>query len=403
MSSICPVPFFDTRFLTLYFCRQIKSSLMEVFSIIIPVYNRPEEIDDLLNSLTRQTYVHFEVIVVDDGSSIPCEPVVNAYNDRLRIRYFYIENSGPGLARNQGVRYAEGEIVIVLDSDCIVPASYLEQVHESLMRYKVDAFGGADRAHSSFSAIQKAVNYSMTSFFTTGGIRGSRRHLDAFYPRSFNMGMRKEVYEALGGFSDMRYGEDIDFSIRIFAAGYKCRYFPGAWVYHKRRTNFVQFFRQVWHSGYARIILYQKYPESLKWVHCLPALFVVGLLGVCISAFFVPKVWGLLLFYISLIFFDALVRNKNGIVALLSIIAAFVQLIGYGTGFLEAIWREGILRKKYSDNKYYLYEVCAAHIYCHKLGSKGAGAFLCRYLLSDHFNHRRFYPASVIFFALSPL
>ena len=188
---------------------------MEVFSIIIPVYNRPEEIDDLLNSLTRQTYVHFEVIVVDDGSSIPCEPVVNAYNDRLRIRYFYIENSGPGLARNQGVRYAEGEIVIVLDSDCIVPASYLEQVHESLMRYKVDAFGGADRAHSSFSAIQKAVNYSMTSFFTTGGIRGSRRHLDTFYPRSFNMGMRKEVYEALGGFSDMRYGEDIDFSIRI--------------------------------------------------------------------------------------------------------------------------------------------------------------------------------------------
>ena len=187
----------------------------------------------------------------------------------------------------------------------------------------------------------------MTSFFTTGGIRGSRRHLDTFYPRSFNMGMRKEVYEALGGFSDMRYGEDIDFSIRIFAAGYKCRYFPGAWVYHKRRTNFVQFFRQVWHSGYARIILYQKYPESLKCVHCLPALFVVGLLGVCISAFFVPKVWGLLLFYISLIFFDALVRNKNGIVALLSIIAAFVQLIGYGTGFLEAIWREGILRKKY--------------------------------------------------------
>lgn len=185
---------------------------MEVFSIIIPVYNRPEEIDDLLNSLTRQTYVHFEVIVVDDGSSIPCEPVVNAYNDRLRIRYFYIENSGPGLARNQGVRYAEGEIVIVLDSDCIVPASYLEQVHESLMRYKVDAFGGADRAHSSFSAIQKAVNYSMTSFFTTGGIRGSRRHLDTFYPRSFNMGMRKEVYEALGGFSDMRYGEDIDFN-----------------------------------------------------------------------------------------------------------------------------------------------------------------------------------------------
>ena len=177
---------------------------MEVFSIIIPVYNRPEEIDDLLNSLTRQTYVHFEVIVVDDGSSIPCESIVNAYNDRLRIRYFYIENSGPGLARNQGVRYAEGEIVIVLDSDCIVPASYLEQVHESLMRYKVDAFGGADRAHSSFSAIQKAVNYSMTSFFTTGGIRGSRRHLDTFYPRSFNMGMRKEVYEALGGFSDMR-------------------------------------------------------------------------------------------------------------------------------------------------------------------------------------------------------
>ena len=317
------------------------------YSVIIPVYNRPDEVDELLQSLTMQHFKDFEVVVVEDGSSIPCKEVVDRYADRLNIKYFSKPNSGPGQTRNYGAERSEGEYLIILDSDVILPEGYFDAVEKELLASPADAFGGPDRAHDSFTDIQKAINYSMTSFFTTGGIRGSRRHLDTFYPRSFNMGMRKEVYEALGGFSDMRYGEDIDFSIRIFAAGYKCRYFPGAWVYHKRRTNFVQFFRQVWHSGYARIILYQKYPESLKWVHCLPALFVVGLLGVCISAFFVPKVWGLLLFYISLIFFDALVRNKNGIVALLSIIAAFVQLIGYGTGFLEAIWREGILRKKY--------------------------------------------------------
>ena len=317
------------------------------YSVIIPVYNRPDEVDELLQSLTMQHFKDFEVVVVEDGSSIPCKEVVDRYADRLNIKYFSKPNSGPGQTRNYGAERSEGEYLIILDSDVILPEGYFDAVEKELLASPADAFGGPDRAHDSFTDIQKAINYSMTSFFTTGGIRGSRRHLDTFYPRSFNMGMRKEVYEALGGFSDMRYGEDIDFSIRIFAAGYKCRYFPGAWVYHRRRTNFVQFFRQVWHSGYARIILYQKYPESLKWVHCLPALFVVGLLGVCISAFFVPKVWGLLLFYISLIFFDALVRNKNGIVALLSIIAAFVQLIGYGTGFLEAIWREGILRKKY--------------------------------------------------------
>ena len=317
------------------------------YSVIIPVYNRPDEVDELLQSLVKQHFKDFEVIVVEDGSSVPCLAVTEKYKAVLDLKYYQKSNSGPGQSRNYGAERSQGDFLIILDSDCILPESYFDEVEAELETAPADAFGGPDCAHDSFTDIQKAINYSMTSFFTTGGIRGGKKKMDKFYPRSFNMGVRREVYQALGGFSKMRFGEDIDFSIRIFAAGYKCRYFPGAWVYHKRRTNFVQFFRQVWHSGYARIILYQKYPESLKWVHCLPALFVVGLLGVCISAFFVPKVWGRLLFYISLIFFDALVRNKNGIVALLSIIAAFVQLIGYGTGFLEAIWREGILRKKY--------------------------------------------------------
>lgn len=220
-------------------------STMRLYSLLIPVFNRPGELDDLLSSLCRQTYVHFEVIVVEDGSTIPAREVVEQYRERLDIRYLAIENSGPGIARNRGAELARGEYLLILDSDVIVPAAWLEQIHDALKHYPVDAFGGPDRAHPSFSPIQRAINYAMTSFLTTGGIRGGRRKLDKFYPRSFNMGIRREVYQELGGFAGLRYGEDIDFSLRIAEAGYRVRLFPAAWVYHKRRTNLRRFFRQV--------------------------------------------------------------------------------------------------------------------------------------------------------------
>ena len=231
------------------------------YSFIVPVYNRPDEVDELLASLTTQTVKDFEVIIVEDGSSTPCKDVCEKYSGSLDLHYYTKKNSGPGQSRNYGAERSKGEYLIVLDSDVVVPEGYLQAVDDELNREPADAFGGPDRAHDSFTDTQKAISYSMTSFFTTGGIRGGKKKLDKFYPRSYNMGIRRDVYLRLGGFSKMRFGEDIDFSIRIFKAGCRCRLFPEAWVWHKRRTDFRKFFRQVYNSGIARINLYKKYPE----------------------------------------------------------------------------------------------------------------------------------------------
>ena len=228
------------------------------YSFIIPVYNRPDEVDELLDSLTRQECRDFEVVVVEDGSAVPCRDVCDRYADRLDLHYYNKENSGPGQSRNYGAERAQGEYLIVLDSDVVLPPGYLSAVDAELAERECDAFGGPDSAHPSFTPVQKAISYSMTSFFTTGGIRGGKKKLDKFYPRSFNMGIRRDVYERLGGFSRMRFGEDIDFSIRIFKAGCRCRLFTAAWVWHKRRTDFRKFWRQVYNSGIARINLYKK-------------------------------------------------------------------------------------------------------------------------------------------------
>ena len=315
------------------------------YSFIIPVYNRPEEVDELLDSLTHQTFRDFEVLVIEDGSAIPCKDIVEKYDDLLSIKYFVKPNSGPGETRNYGAERAEGEYLLILDSDCIVPPTYLEAVEAELNRESADAFGGPDRAHSSFSDIQKAINYAMTSFFTTGGIRGGKKKMDKFYPRSFNMGVRAEAYQALGGFSKMRFGEDIDFSIRIFKNGYRCRLFPEAWVWHKRRTDFRKFFKQVHNSGIARINLYKKYPESLKVVHLLPAAFTVGLLVLLLGSIWC--LWCLLpiLLFILLIFIDASIRNKSIRIGCLSVVASFIQLVGYGSGFILAWWRRCVKGK----------------------------------------------------------
>lgn len=328
------------------------------FSLIVPVYNRPDEVAELLESLAGQTYDDFEVLVVEDGSEVPCRQVVEAWSGRLDIRYYEKPNSGPGQTRNYGAERARGEYLIVLDSDCVLPEGYLQAVDEELRRNPCDAFGGPDCAHESFTPMQKAINYSMTSFFTTGGIRGGRKKLDKFYPRSFNMGIRREVYLRLGGFSPMRFGEDIDFSIRIFAAGCSCRLFPEAWVWHKRRTDLRKFFRQVHNSGIARINLYKRHPGSLKAVHLLPAVFTLGcgvlvagaLVGVVAVAASAPA-WLLcggllpLLLFALLVGADASLRNRSLRIGLLSVAASYVQLIGYGTGFLRAWWQRCVRGK----------------------------------------------------------
>ena len=335
------------------------------YSLIIPVYNRPDEVDELLGSLVTQTLQDFEVIIVEDGSSLPCETVCKKYEEKLDLKYFMKTNSGPGQSRNYGAERAQGTYLIILDSDVVLPTGYLQAVDEELTREPADAFGGPDRAHESFSDTQKAISYSMTSFFTTGGIRGGKKKLDKFYPRSFNMGIRKDVYDRLGGFSKMRFGEDIDFSIRIFKAGCHCRLFPGAWVWHKRRTDFRKFFRQVYNSGIARINLYKKYPESLKVVHLLPMVFTVGVIA--LALLFLCSACGALfssgsqakdlgrtcmvlsllplILYSLLILVDSSHQNRSIKIGLLSIRAAFTQLIGYGLGFISAWWKRCVLGK----------------------------------------------------------
>lgn len=321
------------------------------YSVIVPVYNRPDEVDELLESLCSQTFKDFEVVIVEDGSQIPCKDVCDKYADILDLHYYFKQNSGPGQSRNYGVERARGEYVIILDSDAVVPTGFLQAVDDELQRQPSDAWGGPDAAHESFTDIQKAISYAMTSFFTTGGIRGGKKQLDKFYPRSFNMGVRREAYLALGGFSPMRfskmslYGEDIDFSIRIYKAGYICRLFPEAWVWHKRRTDFRKFWRQVYNSGIARINLWKKYPEALKPVHALPSVFTLGTLGLLVLA---PFTCGMsllpLALYVLLIFIDSTIRNKSLKVGLISIPAVFVQLIGYGVGFLESWWKNCVVK-----------------------------------------------------------
>ena len=313
------------------------------YSIVIPVYNRPDEVNELLAGLCEQTCRDFEVLVVEDGSAVPCREVVESYAGRLDLHYYEKPNSGPGQSRNYGVERARGAYVIILDSDVVLPPDYLAAIDAELAAAPCDAFGGPDRAHPSFTPMQKAINYAMTSFFTTGGIRGGKKKLDKFYPRSFNMGVRTAVYRELGGFSDMRFGEDIDFSTRIFRGGYSCRLLPEAWVWHKRRTDLRKFFKQVHNSGIARIHLTKRHPGTLKLVHLLPAVFTLGCLLCLLVAPFWP--WSLLplLLFSLIVLVDASVRERSVGVGLRAVAASFVQLTGYGSGFLRAWWTRCVL------------------------------------------------------------
>ncbi|PZX20344.1 cellulose synthase/poly-beta-1,6-N-acetylglucosamine synthase-like glycosyltransferase [Breznakibacter xylanolyticus] len=316
---------------------------MPFYSLIVPVYNRPHEVDELLASLAQQTLTHFEVVVIEDGSTFPCDEVVNHYAHRLECLYARQLNTGPGPARNHGARLAKGDVLIFLDSDVIVPPAYLEAVDKGLALHDYDCFGGPDCAHPDFTPVQKAISYAMTSVLTTGGIRGSGQKMDRFYPRSFNLGIRKGVFDALDGFAAMRFGEDLDLSMRVIEAGHSTGLLSDAWVYHKRRNTFRSFFKQVFNSGIARINLEKRHRGTLKAVHLLPSLFVLGHLAMVLMALcFPPAAW--LLTVPALLFFGgALLSTRELQTAWLAVPASYTQLCGYGLGFLKAVWLRVVL------------------------------------------------------------
>lgn len=321
---------------------------MAYFSVIIPVYNRPDEVNELLESLSLQSCKDFDVVLVEDGSTIPCKDVADAYADRLDIHYFFKPNEGRSIARNFGMERAEGQYFVFFDSDCIIPGEYFATVKQSLDRRFCHCYGGPDAAHHSFSDVQKAINYSMTSFLTTGGIRGGGQKLDKFTPRSFNMGLSRTVYEQVGGYKDMT-GEDIDLSMRIRRAGFSSRLIPDAKVFHKRRVDFRKFWKQVHVFGQARVDLMRMYPEQRKAVYVLPALFVVAVALMLAGAFITPWTLCPLAAYLLAIFIVSWSLNRSLKIAVLSIWASLIQLIGYGTGFIKSFWSQFVLRKQFKS------------------------------------------------------
>src|ERR1700753_1329049 len=319
------------------------------FSIIIPLYNRPQEIKELLESLTLQSYRQFEVLVIEDGSVNDAAEIVKSFADQLDVKYFVKANEGQGFTRNFGFERAKGDYFIIFDSDCLIPPDYLQIVNDHLNTNWLDAYGGPDAAHPSFTAVQKAISYSMTSPFTTGGIRGNKKGIGQFHPRSFNMGVSRKVWEKVGGFIITRSGEDIEYSIRIHSAGFKIGLIPDAKVYHKRRTNFLQFYKQLHFFGRARINVYKFFPRELKLVHFFPAVFTLGVIFSLIANILRWPIAVLcnylLALWVLLIFFHAWLKNKSLKVAFLSIIASFTQLIAYGLGFMQDFWKRVVLNR----------------------------------------------------------
>lgn len=308
------------------------------YSIVVPVYNRPDEVLELMKSLREQEEKDFEVIIVEDGSSIPCESVLDDFKKNFQIRYYFKQNEGPGPARNFGFRQAGGDYFVIFDSDCIIPPHYFSVVSKALAERKLDAWGGPDRAHEDFTLIQRAMGYTMSAFLTTGGIRGGKKHVGWFQPRSFNMGLSRKVFEATEGFHFARFAEDIELSIRMKNAGFNVGLIEDAFVYHKRRATLGQFFKQVSNFGKGRVHIGNRYPSELKITHWIPAFFTLGLLAVLCSALinirlFMFGIAAFCLYLLAILLHSAIV-NRNVLVALMSVPSALVQLIGYGSGFL---------------------------------------------------------------------
>jgi glycosyltransferase involved in cell wall biosynthesis len=272
-------------------------------SLVVPVYNRAEEVRELLDSLLACGELPDEIIIIEDGSAYPCDQVVEAFSSRLPIQYMQKANSGPGLSRNVGAGLARCDYILFVDSDCLLPPGYFTAIRQFLRMNPVDFFGGPDAAHADFSPVQKAISQAMTGILTTGGIRGASEKMDRFFPRSFNMGISKKAFDAVGGFHSMRFGEDIDLSIRLFKAGYRSALIREAWLYHKRRTHFRQFFKQVYNSGMARVLLHRLHPGTLKLVHLLPAAFTLGSAALLVLALSLTWLAWLPLLLVALAFF----------------------------------------------------------------------------------------------------
>jgi len=318
---------------------------MPKYSVIVPVYNRPDEIAELLESLTLQTFKNFEVLIVEDSSPNKCDLVAESFKDRLDVHYFFIPGTDRSFRRNFGMEHAKGDYFILFDSDCVIPSGYFDAVEAGLKGEPADCFGGPDNADDSFSDMQKAVNYSMTSFFTTGGIRGGAKQMEKFNPRSFNMGISRKAFEVTKGFRSM-IGEDIDFSLRVRENGMETRLYRDAFVYHKRRVNLRRFYLQVNTFGKSRIVLTNAHPGSLKLVHTLPVFFVLGHVLLVLFAIFRTPLWLLLIaLYVLLLFTDSWIKNKRLKIAVMSIATAYTQLFGYGIGFLDEAFTGRASRK----------------------------------------------------------
>ena len=318
---------------------------MPTFSIIIPVYNRPNELKELLDSIKKQTFKDFDVTIIEDGSKITSEKLSLEYSTQFSIKYIAQTNQGPGPARNNGAFQASGSWLIFFDSDCIIPDNYLEIINKEVECTDFDCFGGPDKAHPNFNTIQKAIGYAMSSILTTGGIRGAKENLDIFYPRSFNLGVRNSVFNSLQGFSDMRFGEDLDFSMRLLKKGYSTKLLRKAFVYHKRRNNFRSFYKQVYNSGIARINLDIRHKGTMKIVHWIPAAFVLSHILILTVGIFYPFFLLSLLFIPMIILFHSFYVTKEIKTAFYSVPAAFTQTIGYGLGFIKALISRKILGK----------------------------------------------------------
>ncbi|MCM1291569.1 MAG: glycosyltransferase [Prevotella sp.] len=312
-------------------------------SIIVPVYNRPDEVADLLKSLESQTDSDFEIVLVEDGSTVRCDVQARQYIAGLHLQYFYKDNEGRSIARNYGIERAGGDFLVFVDSDCILPPDYISNLKRELRENPTDCFGGPDDAHESFSDLQKAINYSMTSFLTTGGIRGGKMQLEKFVPRTFNMGFSREVYNKVGGFREM-FSEDIDMSTRIRQAGFDIKLYRGVRVFHKRRVDLKKFWRQVHVFGMSRITLQLLYPGSMKAVHWLPALFVLGAVGMIIGSFFWKWMIMPLVVYLLAVWVWGIVATRSLKIGSIGVLTSLVQLCGYGTGFIRAYTWKILLR-----------------------------------------------------------
>jgi glycosyltransferase involved in cell wall biosynthesis len=322
--------------------------LQMLFSLIIPVYNRPDEIEELLQSLATQTYAsRFEVVVVEDGSTIPCGDVVAHFEGKLFISYYFKENSGPGDSRNFGMQKAQGDYFLIFDSDCVIPPHYLQSVADNLDKGYVDCFGGPDGALDSFSDVQKAINFAMTSFLTTGGIRGKSEKIEKFQPRSFNMGISREAFAASGGFGFIHPGEDPDLSIRLWKLGFSTRLFSDSYVYHKRRIDWQKFYKQVNKFGKARPILDKWHPEYKKVTFLFPTLFIAGLAFSALMLLFGVGIFlYIYILYFVVVFVLSSIQSKSARVGLFSIAAVYIQFYGYGTGYLKAFIKVHLMRIK---------------------------------------------------------